>query len=256
MTRRPSSKPIRSLREGRERVRWILVVTFAAGMAWVEAACVYYLRVMVDRIEPYQSDPLPIRGILGEVELVREASTLLMLAMIGMLAGRKWQARLGYAALAFGVWDILYYVFLRIISGWPTSLFDWDILFLLPLPWWGPVLAPVCIASLMIVWGTFVTQWQERNPPIRGAWAWWGVSSAGVLLALQVFMADAIRALPEGADTVRQVLPATFDWPVFGAALVMMATPLAHAAWSAFAIRPRRHRRSVSSRGSISSASP
>ena len=40
------------------------------------------------------------------------------------------------------------------ISGWPTSLFDWDILFLLPLPWWGPVLAPVCIAVLMIVWGT------------------------------------------------------------------------------------------------------
>ena len=52
-------------------------------------------------------------------------------------------ARVGYAAIAFGVWDIFYYVFLRLISGWPRSLFDWDILFLLPLPWWGPVLAPV-----------------------------------------------------------------------------------------------------------------
>ena len=76
-------------------------------------------------------------------------------------AGRTWRARLGYAAIAFGSWDILYYVFLRIISGWPASLFDWDILFLLPLPWWGPVLAPVCIASLMIVWGTLVTQRQD-----------------------------------------------------------------------------------------------
>lgn len=104
----------------RERERWMLVVTFAAAMAWVEAACVYYLRVMVDRVEPYQPDPLPIRGILGEVELVREGATLLMLAMTGMLAGRTWRARLGYAAIAFGSWDILYYVFLRIISGWPT----------------------------------------------------------------------------------------------------------------------------------------
>ena len=160
----------------RGRARWMLVVAFAAGMAWVEAACVYYLRVMVDRVEPYQPDPLPIRGILGEVELVREGATLLMLAMTGMLAGRTWRARLGYAAIAFGFWDILYYVFLRIISGWPASLFDWDILFLLPLPWWGPVLAPVCIASLMIVWGTLVTQWQDRIPATRFTRASWGVS--------------------------------------------------------------------------------
>ena len=48
----PSTR-LRSLRAGHERVRWILVVTFAAAMAWVEAACVYYLRVMVDRIDPY-----------------------------------------------------------------------------------------------------------------------------------------------------------------------------------------------------------
>ena len=57
----------------------------------------------------------------GEVELVREGATLLMLAMTGMLAGRTWRARLGYAAIAFGFWDILYYVFLRIMSGWPAS---------------------------------------------------------------------------------------------------------------------------------------
>jgi len=199
-------------------------------MAWVEAACVYYLRVIVDRVQPHQPDPLPIRGILGEVELVRESATLLMLAMTGMLAGRRWRARLGYAAIAFGVWDILYYIFLRIISGWPASLFDWDILFLLPLPWWGPVLAPVCIASLMIVWGTLVTQWRDPIPAARFArfsWALWTMTGAGIVLALGIFMADSIRALPGGPDTVRQVLPTAFNWPVFGAALLLMATPLA-----------------------------
>ncbi|OFW10741.1 MAG: hypothetical protein A3H96_04460 [Acidobacteria bacterium RIFCSPLOWO2_02_FULL_67_36] len=238
------------------RARWMLVVTFAAGMAWVEAASVYYLRVMVDRVEPYQPDPLPIRGILGEVELVREGATLLMLAMTGMLAGRAWRARLGYAAIAFGSWDILYYVFLRIISGWPASLFDWDILFLLPLPWWGPVLAPVCIASLMIVWGTLVTQWQDRIPVTRFTRASWGVSWAGILLALGVFMADSIRARPGGPDTVRQVLPTSFNWPVFGAALLLMATPLAHTGWSAFALRLRRDRRSLSRRREAGGSRP
>ncbi|MEP7308777.1 MAG: hypothetical protein ABJA98_24990 [Acidobacteriota bacterium] len=218
----------------RERARWIFVVTFAAAMAWVEAACVYYLRVMLDRVQPYQSNPLPIHGVLGEVELVREAATLLMLAMIGMLAGRTWRSRLGYAAIAFGSWDILYYVFLRIVCGWPASLFDWDILFLLPLPWWGPVLAPVCIASLMIVWGTLVTQSQDRIPATRFTRASWAVCWAGIQLALWVFMSDSIRALPEGLDAIRQVLPTAFNWPVFGAALLLMATPLAHAGWRSF----------------------
>ena len=112
-------------------------------------------------IEPYQPDPLPIRRqSSGDVELVREAATLVMLAMTGMLAGRTWRARWATRRLPSAPGTFLYYVFLRIISGWPGTLFDWDILFLLPLPWWGPVLAPVCIASLMIVWGTLVTQWR------------------------------------------------------------------------------------------------
>jgi len=98
------------------------------------------------------------------------AGMVLMLVTLGMLAGRTRRAQLGYTAVAFGVWDIFYYVFLRLIGDWPRSLFDWDILFLIPLPWWGPVLAPVCIASLMIVWGTHVTQWQDRLPATRFTW--------------------------------------------------------------------------------------
>src|SRR3954468_21226333 len=118
------------------RTSWILVATFAVAMAWVEAACVYDLRVLVDRIEPYQSNPLPITGALGGIELVREAATLVMLAAVGGLAGRTRRARFAYAAIAFGIWDIFYYVWLKVMCDWPTSLFDWDILFLLPLPWW------------------------------------------------------------------------------------------------------------------------
>jgi hypothetical protein len=206
-----------------ERTRWTIVIAFAIAMAWVEAASVYYIRALVDRIEPYQINPLPVHGALGTVELWREAATLVMLATLGMLAGRTWRRRTGYAALAFGAWDIFYYVFLRVMTGWPRTLLDWDILFLLPLPWWGPVLAPVSIALLMIVWGTLATQSDDAATDTRGAWV---LASAGIALALGVFMIDAWRALPHGRDAVLQVLPTAFNWPLFWVALVLMASPV------------------------------
>jgi len=205
-----------------ERTRWAIVVIFAIAMAWVEAASVLYIRALVDRIEPYQADPLPLHGALGEVELWREAATLVMIATLGALAGRTWRRRAGYAALAFGVWDIFYYVFLRLMSGWPRTLLDWDILFLLPLPWWGPVLAPVSIALVMILWGTLATQ--SSDDATDGRWAS-ALAGVGIMLALAVFMIDAWWALPHGRDAVLRVLPDDFDWPLFWVALMLMASP-------------------------------
>jgi hypothetical protein len=208
-----------------ERARWAIVMAFATAMAWVEAASVFYIRALVDRIEPYQSNPLPINGALGYVELWREAATLVMIAALGTLAGRTWRRRAGYAALAFGVWDIFYYVFLRLISGWPRTLLDWDILFLLPLPWWGPVLAPISIAVVMIVWGTLATQAGDGATEARWTWA---LGWVGIVLALAVFMIDAWRALPHGREAVLRVLPTTFNWPLFAVALLLMASPALH----------------------------
>jgi hypothetical protein len=213
----------------RLRTMWLVVVAFAVAMAWFEAATVYYLRLLVDRVTPYQPDPLPMRGNIGGVELLREAATLVMLLAAGTLAGRTWRARLGYAAIAFGVWDIFYYLFLRVMCGWPASLFDWDILFLLPLPWWGPVLAPVCVAVLMIAWGTLVIQ--PRSSAVTSASAPI-LGGVGIALALYVFMADAIHIAHQGVDATRMMLPAAFNWPVFVLALLLMATPVAQLAWT------------------------
>lgn len=208
-----------------EATRWTIVMAFAIAMALVEAACVLYIRTLVDRIEPYQSNPLPISGTLGNVELWREAATLVMIATVALLAGRTWRRRAGYFAIAFGAWDIFYYVFLRLMCGWPRTLFDWDILFLLPLPWWGPVLAPVSIALVMIVWGTLATQPAENTREARWPWA---LGAAGAAVALAIFMVDAWRALPRGRETVLQVLPTTFNWPVFSVALLLIALPAGH----------------------------
>ena len=206
--------------------RWAVVVVFAVAMAWVESAVVFYLRTMIDRIEPYQPNPLPVIGSLGPAELVREAATLVMLLTVGLLAGQNWRSRLGYTAVAFGVWDICYYVFLRKLCGWPHSLLDWDILFLLPLPWWGPVLAPVLIALLMVAWGTLACQVEGARSSWRSDVTAWGLNLVGTGLALYVFMADTIRVANQGVEALRNVLPARFNWPLFAIALLLMAAPV------------------------------
>ena len=226
---------LRTERPLKARTAWWVVVLFAIAMAWVESATVYYLRVLVDRVEPYQANPLPISGALGPVELVREAATLVMLLTIGALAGRTWHTRFAYSAIAFGVWDIHYYVFLRLMCGWPRTLFDWDVLFLLPLPWWGPVLAPVSIALLMILWGTLATQTSAPRPVTSLTWRLWWLNWLGIALALYVFMADSIRMLPQGLDAVTKTLPESFNWPLYWVALALMAAPIVQIGW------PSRH---------------
>jgi hypothetical protein len=210
--------------------RWAAVVVYGIAMAWVEAAVVFYLRTLSNRIDPHQTDPLPPIAGLASTEMVREAATLVMLWAVGMLAGRTWRSRWGYAAIAFGVWDIFYYVFLRVITGWPQSLFDWDILFLLPLPWWGPVLSPVLIAGMMIVWGTLASQGEPFERPFRSEWRSWAVNFLGLALAMYVFMADTLRAARAGENAIREVLPTRFNWPLFIVALGLMAVPIVHTA--------------------------
>lgn len=209
-----------------EKRGWMIVAVYATAMAWVEAAVVFYLRIMIDRVIPYQANPLPNTVGLGQIELVRELSTLIMLFTVGMLAGKTWRSRLAYSITSFGIWDLLYYVFLSLMSGWPHSIFDWDILFLIPLPWWGPVLAPVSIAVLMIAGGSLVIYSEGSQKVVGPGRLAWGFSFLGILLALYVFMADAIGAVIGGVGAVRSVLPAWFNWPLFVLALTLMASPI------------------------------
>jgi hypothetical protein len=222
--------------------RWFLVMLYAMAMAWVESAVVFYLRTMIDRIDPYQLDPFPIVRGFGWVELAREFSTLVMLLAVGGLAGRTGRARIGYFVIGFGVWDIFYYAFLKVMCGWPHSLLDWDVLFLLPMPWWGPVLAPILISLLMIVWGTVASRESDAPadsgqpsipPPTRSALrgAVWALACGGVVLALYVFMADTLAAAPHGLAAICRVLPQKFNWPLFGMAWLLMAAPLLRTGW-------------------------
>ena len=206
------------------RKTWSMVVLYAIAMAWVESAVVVYLRTLLDRIQPYQKTPLPHLANFGSTELIREAATLIMLAAVGFLSGNTTRKRLGYSLVAFGIWDIFYYLFLQIICGWPKSLFDWDILFLIPLPWWGPVIAPMLIAMLMIIWGSSVTVLNLKPRKVSHAARFY--CTVGVLLALYVFMQDSLGILQQGEKGLREMLPTHFSWLLFSFALLLMAAPI------------------------------
>jgi hypothetical protein len=213
-----------------EKQRELIVILFAAAMAWVESATVFYLRTLSGRIQPYQSAPLSMSSgtHLAGIEAIREFATLIMLVTVGCLAGSSWRSRIAYGMIAFGIWDMLYYVFLAAISPWPRSIWDWDVLFLLPLPWWGPVIAPVIVSALLIMSGTLITQNDRSGRPF-----WpkpWAVvtSFLGAGLALYVFMMTAIHVilLGDGDKALSNLLPTRFDWPLFIAAVILMAAPL------------------------------
>jgi hypothetical protein len=211
--------------------RFGIVFAYAVAMAWVESAVVVYLRTLIGRVTPYQIDPLPVSVGLGWIEVGREIATLMMLFAVGWLAGQTWRSRSGYSLIAFGIWDIFYYIFLVPMSGWPQSVLDWDVLFLVPLPWWGPVLSPVLISLLLITGGVLVALGEQIQKPV---WPQrWAILSnfCGIGLALYIFMTPALQVIQGGEQSVRQALPASFDWALFGLAFTLLAVPIVNMGW-------------------------
>jgi hypothetical protein len=207
-----------------------MVAVYAAGMAWVEAAVVLYLRLILGRMDPYELPAKTGPAEMWMAELVREAATVVMLGAVGWLAGRTWRSRFGHFLVGFGVWDILYYVFLVPMTGWPRSLLDWDILFLLPLPWWGPVWAPVLIAALMITGGVLLALYDSPQQPLWPSRPAIALNVCGTVLALYLFMAGAASVADQGLDALARFRPVRFDWPLFLLAVALMAAPVAQLA--------------------------
>lgn len=132
------------------KTRLISVGLFAIAMGLLEAICVVYLRQIL----------LPPDGSLNNIafsnfdftiEVIREITTLVMLLTIAILAAYNWRTRLAMFFLAFGIWDIFYYIGLKIFLDWPATILEWDALFLVPVNWYGPVLAPVLISVYFII---------------------------------------------------------------------------------------------------------
>jgi hypothetical protein len=209
--------------------RFLGVSVYAIAMAYLEAAVVVYLRALLGLTDITDVDVS--LGPYGPVEIGREAATMMMLAAVGWMAGRHWKERWAYGLFTFGVWDIFYYAFLKLLIGWPASLLGWDLLFLIPLPWWGPVLAPALIAVLICVCAVLAVQRLERGLRLGVTPARLAAVLGGALLALYVFMSDAIHALLAGPVNWDALRPTLFDWPLFLVASALMALPALAATW-------------------------
>ena len=67
-------------------------------------------------------DLSPAAMPFGWVELGREVATLVMIGAVAWIAGRSPLERLAWAGVVFGIWDIGYYAWLWVFSGWPPSV--------------------------------------------------------------------------------------------------------------------------------------
>jgi hypothetical protein len=174
----------------RGRVFW--ATTWAAAFGVVEAAVVVYLRTLV-----YGEEPMfPLREIdarLMSTEIVREVATIVMLLGVAKLAAARGMHRFAVFALCFGVWDIVYYLALAVFIGWPAGLMDWDVLFLIPVPWTAPVLAPVLVSCSLI--GSAIALLAEDDPRRLGvlrAGDWALEVAAGLAIIAAFLWNDAV----------------------------------------------------------------
>jgi hypothetical protein len=207
--------------------RFFWLSLYAAAMALLEAVVVVYIRHGLLWRAPEQF----IRISYISMETWREAATIVMLVAVGWLAGRSQTERWAYGLFAFGLWDIGYYLWLKILIDWPAGLLDWDTLFLIPVVWRGPVLAPVLIALLICLSSMLAVIRTARGEQLDLTFIHVGIILLGGLLALYTFMANALQLLLLGRQTQAEL----FDWPLFLVAFTLMAVPSLLATWPGLA---------------------
>ena len=204
--------------------RFCIVVIFGIAFAYIEAAVVVYLRTIFHP-EGF-SFPLTNFGItalwerLVLPEIGREAATLVIIFTGSWLLGRSLRQRFAYFLAIFAVWDIFYYVWLKILSSqlkvipnWPGSIMDWDILFLIPITWAGPVLAPVLISVTLLVFAIIILYRDSFGRGLKVTLTdWLGFIVAGLVVVASFCIA--------GLHITETDFQSHFYWPVFAVGLL------------------------------------
>lgn len=192
------------------------IIGYALAMAYVESAVVVYLDAAIG-VKPEAIFPLrdpASAGNLGVIELGREIATIVMLASVGWLAGHDRVERLAWTAVAFGIWDIAYYGWLWVFVGWPPSLGTWDLLFLVPVPWVGPVWSPMVVSLALVGFGLAAARRRRLGRPVGVTPRLVAGAVGGGLIVILSFTIDAGSILSGG-------VPTSFPWPIFVAGMAL-----------------------------------
>ena len=210
--------------------RYTWLIAFAIAMAFVEAAVVVYLRhIFYPDGFVFPLDVLDLMGsgarLLG-VEVARELVTMIMLAAVAALTGQSRSERWACFLLAFGLWDIFYYIFLKLIIGWPATFFDWDVLFLIPWPWVAPVLAPVAMSVVMIFCALLVLGRQLQGRNFR-------LGRVGLLLVLVGIAVVLFSFLRDRAAALGQQPPQAYWYPLLVIGIGLWVTAFVRAFYRA-----------------------
>ncbi len=220
--------------------RFVWLALFAIAMGFLEGIVVIYLRELIYP-EGFTFPLHLIPAALVRTEWIREGTTLVMLAAVGILTGRNTLQRLFYALFAFGIWDITYYASLSLLIGWPPTLLTWDLLFLIPVSWLGPVLAPMINSLTMIIMALLLIGREESGHYIRAGASDWVLMTGGAAAILCTYLADytgiIIRSgiLKGGGDSeqsqrlaemITTYIPEKYRWHLFiiGELLIIAAT--------------------------------
>jgi hypothetical protein len=208
------------------------LLLFGLAFGYVEAAVVIYLDAiyMPLRTQFYPALPraelFPLLSpeqlrVLGaehmtqlRTEIVREAATLLMMAGVALAIARNIREWVAVFVVSFGIWDVAFYLFLKLLSDWPASLLTWDLLFLVPAPWVGPVLAPVLVSVSMIVGGLIVLWREHGGRPVRITAIDWALMLCGAAIIIVAFVHDSREVLRGG-------IVKNFQWMLFSLGLAI-----------------------------------
>ncbi len=217
----------------------LIITIFAIAMALLETAVVIYLREIMYP-GGFEFPLAPIHPNIALAEILREAATLTMLVCIGLLAGKTFSQRFAWFIYSFAIWDIFYYVFLYVLIGWPESLMTWDVLFLIPATWTGPVITPLILTTVMIFFAMIILYYAEKgeNTMIRTI-EWIGILAAVVILVYG-FVLDYLRHMfkafsfgellhmgdPRIREHAQGYIPDSFPWLIYVIGVLVMLTPI------------------------------
>ena len=214
---------------------YILLLIFSTAMGFLEAVVVIYLR-KISYPHGFEFPLAMLPSKMYVIELSREFATLTMLVTLALLVGKNKLEQFAYFLFAFAIWDIVYYLGLKLMLNWPLSFMTWDILFLIPIPWVSPVLAPVISSLSMILLAFGLTRGQQKIPAFRVRLIEWELIIVGAFIFFCSFIWDYASFLlsvgfPETArasvrDALIQFSPNSFPWLLFMLGEVMIVTAI------------------------------